>query len=124
MSTKQLFDTIHCSFSHRTSVVSRVPFPVRIASRQPLPGNRLISFGIFSRPVTCAGSRWDKRPDFPVCLADKSWECLCISHVVQGQVSTDNLMRTGVHRQMQFSPDAALFLTLFFYLPLPFTEDF
>lgn len=31
---------------------------------------------------------------------------------------------TGVHRQVEFLPDAALFLTVFFHLPLPFTEDF
>lgn len=147
MTTKQLFDTVHCRFSHRTPVVNRVPFPVRIASRQPLPGNRLISVGIFSRPVTCAGSRWDQcfdfltpqfivapsgvisavgadGSDFPVGLANKPREGLCIRHVVQGKVSADNLMCTGVYRQVQFTPDAALFLAVFFHLPLTLTEDF
>jgi hypothetical protein len=60
----------------------------------------------------------------PVGLTDKSRECLCVSHIIQGQVSADNLMRTGVHRQVKFPPDAALFLTMLFHLPLPFTEDF
>jgi len=64
MPTKQLFDTVHCRFGHRPPVVSRVPFPVRIASREPLPGNRLISVGIFSLPVTRPGSRRDKCFDF------------------------------------------------------------
>lgn len=129
------------------SVVSRVPFPVRIASRQPLPGNHLISIVIFSRPVTCLGSLRDKyfdfltpqfvvtpsgvissirlsAPDFPMCLANKSLECLCISHVVQGQVSSDNLMCISVNRQMQFQPEATLFLTVFFQLQLSLTENF
>jgi len=33
-------------------------------------------------------------------------------------------MRIGVHRKVQFPPDAELFLTVFFYLPFSFTEDF
>nr|WP_312354282.1 hypothetical protein [Pantoea vagans] len=35
-----------------------------------------------------------------------------------------NLMRTGVYRQVQFTPDTAFFLAVFFHLPLTFTEDF
>lgn len=62
--------------------------------------------------------------NFPVGLTNKSRECLCVSHINQGQVSVNNLMRTGVHWQMQFPPDAALFLTMLFRLPLPFTEHF
>ena len=38
--------------------------------------------------------------------------------------SNDNLVRIGVHRQVQFPPDAALFLTVLFHLPFAFTEDF
>ncbi len=63
-------------------------------------------------------------PDFPVRLTDQARECLCISHVIQGEVSADNLMRTGVYRQVQFTPDTAFFLAVFFHLPLTFTEDF
>jgi hypothetical protein len=33
-------------------------------------------------------------------------------------------MRTGVHGQVQLPPDAALFLTVFFHLPLTLTENF
>ncbi|CAI2490445.1 Uncharacterised protein [Serratia proteamaculans] len=62
--------------------------------------------------------------NFPVGLTNKSRECLCVSHIIQGQVSVDNLMSTGIHRQVKFPPDATLFLTVFFHLPLPFTEDF
>jgi hypothetical protein len=57
-------------------------------------------------------------------LPDKTRECLRIGHVVQGQVSTDNLMCIGVHGEVQFSPDAALFLTVLFHLPLALSEDF
>jgi len=59
-------------------------------------------------PISTDGS------DFPVRLTDKPQEGLCISHVIQGEVSADNLMRISVYRQVQFTPDAALFLTVFF----------
>ena len=62
--------------------------------------------------------------NFPMGLTNKSRECLCISHIIQGQVSADNLVGICVHGQVQFPPDAALFLTVFFHHPLPFTEDF
>ncbi len=62
-------------------------------------------------------------PDIPVRLADNPRQGFCISHVVQGQVSADNLMGTGVDRQVQLPPDVALFLAVFFHLPLALTED-
>lgn len=33
-------------------------------------------------------------------------------------------MRTGVYRHVQFTPEAAFFLAVFFHLSLTFTEDF
>lgn len=33
-------------------------------------------------------------------------------------------MCISVYRQVQFAPDAALFLAVFFHLTLPLTEDF
>ncbi len=59
-----------------------------------------------------------------VCLADKPRECLRIGHVVQRQVSTNNLVSIGVYRKGSFSPDAAFFLTMLFHLPLILSEDF
>ena len=61
--------------------------------------------------------------DFTVRLADETWEGFRIGDIAQGKVSTDDLMCFCIYGQMQFSPDPPFFLTMFFYLPLPFTKD-
>ncbi|SCM51685.1 hypothetical protein BN1044_01153 [Hafnia alvei] len=45
-------------------------------------------------------------------------------HVIQGQVSTDNPVGIGIHGKVQFSPDAALFLTVLFTLHSPSPKTF
>jgi len=62
--------------------------------------------------------------NFSVDLTDKPRGCLRICHIVQGQVSADNFVSNGVHRKVQFPPDAALFLTVLFHFPFTFAEDF
>jgi len=40
--------------------------------------------------VLCHKPLQRKRPDFPVSLTDETRECLCISHVVQGEIISSN----------------------------------
>lgn len=60
---------------------------------------------------------------FSVSLTNHPRKDLCMSNLVQCQVSVDNFVRVRINGQMQLSPDRTAFFTVFFDFPLTLTKD-